>query len=183
MKSKNTAKRLENVWLARNPSKNRCIHDNGDEFIGNEFQNMLLQNKIDLVSYKFKEESIPMKIEENSSDRSRWYPYNIKWGQSKIENYKKAEQLMVNALATCLHSDCFAVNHMIQTSSGASLFWINVFLDIKFISDLILIRNRREQLIDQNLVFHNQRQYDFHNKVGKEVIRFNKSEIQGTWTI
>ena len=78
MKSKNTAKRLENVWLARNPSKNRCIHDNGDEFIGNEFQNMLLQNKIDLVSYKFKEESIPMKIEENSSDRSRWYPYNIK---------------------------------------------------------------------------------------------------------
>eukprot|EP00957_Ditylum_brightwellii_P134508 10254432-Ditylum_brightwellii.AAC.1 len=32
---------FENVWLARYPRPGKCIHDNGGEFIGAAFQEML----------------------------------------------------------------------------------------------------------------------------------------------
>lgn len=35
------AEQFENVWLSRYPRPNRCIHDNGGEFVGWEFQELL----------------------------------------------------------------------------------------------------------------------------------------------
>jgi len=39
--SQHISEQFANVWLARYPSPNRCIHDNGGEFIGHEFQTLL----------------------------------------------------------------------------------------------------------------------------------------------
>ena len=39
--SQHVANQFENCWLARYPRPNRCIHDNGGEFIGWQFQELL----------------------------------------------------------------------------------------------------------------------------------------------
>ena len=39
--SKHVTEQFENVWLARYPRPNKCVHDNGGEFIGFEFQQAL----------------------------------------------------------------------------------------------------------------------------------------------
>ena len=44
--SAHIADQFTNVWLSRYPSPNRCIHDNGGEFLGNEFCDLLDQNFI-----------------------------------------------------------------------------------------------------------------------------------------
>ena len=44
--SQHISDQFSNTWLARYPSPNRCIFDNGGEFIGHEFQTLLNQNGI-----------------------------------------------------------------------------------------------------------------------------------------
>ena len=39
--SKHVAQRYAQVWLSINPWPARCIHDNGGEFVGPEFQFLL----------------------------------------------------------------------------------------------------------------------------------------------
>ena len=39
--SSHIAEQFANCWLSRYPRANRCIHDNGGEFIGHEFQRLL----------------------------------------------------------------------------------------------------------------------------------------------
>ena len=40
------AQLFENCWVSRYPRPNSCIHDNGGEFIGEEFQHKLQQHGI-----------------------------------------------------------------------------------------------------------------------------------------
>ena len=40
------ANKFENVWLARYPKPTKCIHDNGGEFIGADFQLKLEQHGV-----------------------------------------------------------------------------------------------------------------------------------------
>jgi len=41
--------KFQNTWLARYPRPTKCIHDNGGEFVGPEFQQMLQINGIQSV--------------------------------------------------------------------------------------------------------------------------------------
>ena len=45
--SANIAQLLSNMWLARYPWPSRCIHNNGGEIIGHEFQHLLMQSGIE----------------------------------------------------------------------------------------------------------------------------------------
>ena len=40
------AQASENNWLSQYPAPSKCIHDNGNEFLGPAFSNMLRKNKI-----------------------------------------------------------------------------------------------------------------------------------------
>ena len=47
--SRHVAMHFENTWLSRYPWPLRCVHDQGKEFIGFEFLNMLRRNNIQSV--------------------------------------------------------------------------------------------------------------------------------------
>ena len=47
--SKTVAEAFEDNWLSRYPIPNRCLHDNGNEFLGFEFSSMLMKNNIKSV--------------------------------------------------------------------------------------------------------------------------------------
>ena len=48
-KSKTVAQAFEDNWLSRYPRPRFCVHDNGNEFLGPEFQQMLAKNNITSV--------------------------------------------------------------------------------------------------------------------------------------
>ena len=45
-KSRTVSQAFEDNWLSRYPRPRKCIHDNGNEFLGPEFQQMLSKNNI-----------------------------------------------------------------------------------------------------------------------------------------
>ena len=89
---------------------------------------------------------------------------------TKIETGAQAGQVMDNALATCQHALRCAVNHTMQTSPGNLVFRRDMFIDVPVHADLIAIRDRRQELIDKNIMRHNRKRYDYHFKVGEEVM-------------
>jgi len=162
--SQHISEQFANVWLARYPSPNRCIHDNGGEFIGHEFQTLLTQNTIIDVPTTVKNpqsNALCERMHQTISNILR-----IIMRTTTITQYQQAEQVMDNALATCMHATRCAVNHTMRTSPGALVFRRDMFIDVPILSGLLTIRNRRQQLIDQNLMRHNRKRYDYHYRVG-----------------
>jgi transposase InsO family protein len=49
-----TAKILDQTWFFRYPRPKRCISDNGNEFLGKEFQELLLSYGVKSVATTFK---------------------------------------------------------------------------------------------------------------------------------
>ena len=45
-----------------------------------------------------------------------------------------------------------------------------MFIDVPIIADLIVIRNRRQQLNDNNLLRHNRKRYDHHYRLGDMIM-------------
>ena len=69
-----------------------------------------------------------------------------------------------------MHATRCAVNNIMKTSLGVLTYRRNMFVDVPIISDLIAIRNNRQQLIDTNLIRHNQIRYDYHYRLGQRVM-------------
>ena len=67
------------------------------------------------------------------------------------------------------HALC-AVNHTLQNSPGEIAFRRDMFVDVLIIADLQAIQNRRQLLIDQNLIRMNRKRHDYHFRVGDRIM-------------
>lgn len=55
-----------------------------------------------------------------------------------------------NALATVVHASRCSVNHTMKTFPGAMIFSRDMMINVPFISDLIAIGNKKQQLVNEN---------------------------------
>jgi hypothetical protein len=55
-------------------------------------------------------------------------------------------------------------------SSGAIVFHCDMFMDLPFVADLLLLRNKRQALIDYNLRRENSKRRNFDYEPGMEVL-------------
>lgn len=85
-------------------------------------------------------------------------------------NKQEAEQIMDNALASCMHATRCAVNHTMQTAPGAITFGRDMMMDEPVIVNLEAIRNRRQQLIDQNLIRTNKGRINHNYQIGGQIM-------------
>ena len=81
-----------------------------------------------------------------------------------------ANQIVDNALATCVHSSRCAVNHTMQTSPGSLVFNRDMIMNIPLIANLYSIQERRQQLIDENLRRTNARRIQHNYNIGDKVM-------------
>ena len=166
--SQHISDQFQNCWLARYPSPNRCVHDNGGEFLGHEFQQLLAQAGITSVPTTVKNpqaNAICERLHRTMGDVLR-----VILRTDTPDNELEAEQIVDNALATCMHVTRCSINHQMRTSPGALVFNRDMFLDIPLLANLEAIRNRRQQLIDQNLIRLNRIRIDYNYTIGDQVM-------------
>ena len=163
---------FETNWLARYPRPLRCIHDQGPEFVGHEFQSLLT----------------------NAGVRSRPTTARNPQGNSIIESIHKtvgqvlrtllltenphsvaeANRLIDRALATAMHATRCASTQALQgLSPGAVTFRRDMHLDIPIIADVLTLRDQRQRIIDQRLLQANARRISHDYAVGDQVLKQN----------
>ena len=166
--SSHVAEQFQNCWLARYPRPNRCIHDNGGEFMGWQFQELLQQAGIydvPTTTYNPQANSICERMHQTIGNVLRTLIH-----LNPPTNPQQARQIVENALSTTIHAMRCSVSRSLGISPGALVFQRDMFLDLPIIGDLMLIQQKRQILIDENLRRQNQRRRTFDYAVGGRVL-------------
>ena len=131
---------FENCWLSRYPRCNRCVYDNGGEFIGWPFQGLLQRTGIKNVTTTVKNpQSNAICKQVGNILRTVMYT-------NPPTNQMEANQVLNNALATAMHATRCTVNATLQNSAGAIVYNRDMLIDVPLIADLA-----RQTLVDENL--------------------------------
>ena len=139
---------FENEWLSPYPKPDRVIFDQGGEFIGAEFQGMLITNGIKPVPTTAKNPQANVVCE-----RMHRTVGDILWThvpEMKAENLQTANMLIDTALASASYALRATANATFGVSPGALVFQRDMQLNIPIIADYEMIRQRRQARIDYN---------------------------------
>ena len=166
--AEHVSRKFEESWLNRYPRPNRCIHDNGGEFIGWEFQNKLAQCGIEdkpTTSRNPQANAVCERLHQTVANILRTTIVN-----NPPANVEQANAAIDFALSTTMHVTRCAVSRALGISPGALVFRRDMFLDLPIMVDLVRIQQKRQMLIDENLMRQNKKRRDFNYAVGQEVL-------------
>jgi transposase InsO family protein len=153
--------KFEQGWLSRYPRPLRCIHDNGGEFTGEQFQLRLETNGIKDVPTTVKNpqaNAICERMHQTVANSLRSLIYT-----NPPNNMEEANTMVDDCLALAMRAQRTAIHTALRLSPGAFVFQRDMLLDIPLIANMELIRERRQHLINEQLRRHNAKRisYDY----------------------
>ncbi|KAL7525960.1 hypothetical protein ACHAXR_004955, partial [Thalassiosira sp. AJA248-18] len=156
-------------WLSRYPRPMRCVHDQGGEFIGSEFQwllNMFSVKDVSSTSKNPQSNSICERMHQTVGNILRTELYS-----NPPQNMTQARDIIDQALATAMHATRTTIATTLGSTPGALAFSRDMFLNIPLIADWTAIHAHREQFVNENLRRANRkrRQYDY--APGQQVLK------------
>ena len=165
--SAHIAQQFQNCWLSRYPWPFRCVHDNGSEFIGWEFQQLLEQCAIadsPTTSRNPQSNAVCERMHQTVGNVLR----TLLHGENVTA--ATAAAIVDNALATAMHATRAANSRALSGHSPGELaFHRHMFLDIPLQADLDALQQRRQVLVDRNLAKANQRRIRHDYQPGQRV--------------
>ena len=69
-----------------------------------------------------------------------------------------------------MHTMRCAYNHVMKTSPGAAVFNRDMTINVPLVTDIVAITNRRQQMIDKNLIRLNKKRVNHNYAVGERVV-------------
>ena len=140
---------FENIWLAIYPRPNKCIHDQGTEFIGTDFQRVLQRAGILDVPTTARNPQANAVCER--MHQSIGNTLRILFSSNPPDNVTNVAEMIDSAIATALHATRSAIHRTLGITPGGLVFHRDMFLDIPLLNDFQLIQERRQTTIDSNL--------------------------------
>ncbi len=159
--SETISRRCAQCWLSRYPWPQRCVHDPGGEFTGQEFQTLLQNCRIKDVCTSAKNpqaNAVCKRMHQTVGNVLQ----TLLHGEPP-QNIATAKEFVDEALSIAMHAIRVGIHTTLGSSPGNLVFNRDMFLNIPLIADWHAITLRREHLINKNLIRENQkrRQYDY----------------------
>ena len=165
--SKEVAEKFRQSWLCRYPWPIRCIHDNGGEFVGYEFQQLLHQCNIKshhTTSKNPQSNAICERMHQTVGNILRTILH------AKPSNQLNPTSIIDEALLTTVHCLRSTVSRSLnQHSPGEIAFNRHMFLDLPITADLHLLNKHRSAIIRKNLKYINKKRIEFDYQPGQSV--------------
>jgi transposase InsO family protein len=166
--AQSAATAFEVGWLFRYPRPVRVIHDQGTEFMGENFQAILRQWGI---------RNAPIGVRNPQAnaicERMHQVVGNILrtiLHTNPPPNAVAANALIDYALQTAAYAMKATTHRTLGVSPGALVYHRDMIMDLPFVADLLLLRNKRQQLIDYNLRRENYKRRNFDYQPGQWVL-------------
>ena len=169
--SAHVALQFENNWLARYPRPIHLIFDQGGEFMGMHFQQMLARHGITghpTTAKNPQANAVCERMHQVVGNSLR-----VLANMRPPTGINHAEQLVDTALANAMFATRAAYNSSLKTTPGGLAFHRDMILDLPLVADLQLIQSHRQQLIDQRLIAANRKRFSYDYAVGEEVLKLN----------
>ena len=167
--SEEVSSKFQQSWLARYPRPMVCCHDNGGEFTGWEFQQMLFSLGIKDVPTTSRNPAANGIVERMHQTIAGMIKILIR--ENPPRTLKDAKDLVDEALATCSHGIRANVSTATGYSPGALAFHRDMLLDVPLVIDLLAIRDKRQIKVDENLRRVNAKRSSFDYQPGQKVLK------------
>ena len=175
--SRTVAEAFEDNWLSRYPTPGRCLHDNGNEFLGYEFSTMLMKNNIKSVPTSVKNPQANAIVERLHQTISTMIAISLQ------EN----PPTEVDTVSTLIHRKCMAAqfayratkHSVLNFSPGELAFGRNMLFPFSNHIDWKELLTRKQDEIDKGNIKENKGRRNFDYKVGDLVLILNKATFKG----
>ena len=167
--SAHISRQFAQTWLARYPRPAKCIHDNGGEFIGHEFQELLKDNEIKFgctTSKNPQANAVCERMHQTVANVLRTFLHT-----KPARNMQMANKIIDEALAHATYAMRSTVHTTLGSSPGSLVFGRDIFLNIPLVADWHMITKRREQVINANLKRENKRRQRWDYEPGQKILK------------
>ena len=159
---------LENAWLSRYPRPEFIIYDQGSEFLGEGFQRIIERHRIHPHPTSVKAPTANGICERLHQTVSNVLRPLI--SMHPPQNIDEAGLIVDSALQTASFSARAAIHSTMGVTPGAVAFSRDMLLNIPFIADLQLLKDKREQLIHEQLLRSNRSRISHDYRAGDEIL-------------
>jgi hypothetical protein len=149
------------VWLSRYPWPEHCLHNNGGEFVGSEFQFFLRGCRI-------KDALTSSKNAQANAVCERMHQTVGNVLQTLLhseppQDVTRAKAFIEKALSIATHDMRSSIHTTLGSNRNSPVFNRDMFLNIPLIADWHTITQKHEHLINKNLMCENHKQkcYDY----------------------
>ena len=159
---------FETGWLLRYPRPVRLIHDQGTEFMGEDFQALLRQ-------WGIRDTLIGVRNPQANAVCERMHQVvgNILrtiLHTNPPQDETNANAMVDYALQLAIYAMRTTVHRTLGIAPGSLVFHRDMIMDLPFVADLLLLRNKRQELIDYNLRRENYKRRTFDYQPGQWIL-------------
>ena len=165
VKSKEVTTKFVNTWLSRYPKPERAVTDNGPEFVGHEWEFMLMDWGIKKANISSNTPTANAVIE--TVHRTMGQIIRTVFDGAEAKTKVELDALIDKAVAICIRACRCAANTSLQgVAPGALVFGRDMNLNIPIIADIIAILENRQIKTDKRLMHENKKRSHHEYVVG-----------------
>ena len=155
--------------MARYPWPKCCVHNNGGEFTGWEFQQLLAKTGVqDVPTTSCNPTANPVYEDMHQTVGN---VLRTTLHGNPPENLTRANELIYKVLSTAMHSMQSSVHTTLGSSPGLLVFNRDMYLNIPLVADWHAITTKREHVINSNLMRKNKKRRRFDYQINKKVLK------------
>ena len=147
--------KFKNEWLSWYPRPQACIYDQGNEFLGYQFQQHLqcynIHSKVSTVK-NLQSNAVAEHLHQTVTNILRSTLY-----ANPPDNQLEAELLIDTALKKATYAMCATVHTTLKATPGSLVYQRDMILNIPVVADLLDIVAWRQQLIDERTMAKNRK--------------------------
>ena len=158
-----------NIKSLYNPLPQHCIYDQGGEFIGWPFQQVLLRHNIaghPTTAKNLQANSVCERMHQSIGNALR-----VLTTLQPPQGIVGANQVLDTAIPNTVFASRALLHSTLKTTPGGLTFHRDMIMDITLIADLQTIQEHRQQLIDNRLIAANRKRFAYDYVIGDEVLK------------
>jgi hypothetical protein len=145
------ARKYAQIWLSRYPWPERCVHNIGGEFVGDQSSNFFSKN----AGLKMPQHQVKIhKPMQSANGCIKNILQTLLHGEPQ-QDMTKAKDFIDEALSIGTHAMQTGIHTTLGSSPGNLVFNRDMFLNILLIADWHAITRKHEHLINENLMHEN----------------------------
>ena len=176
-KSKIVANAFEDGKLSRYPRPRKCIHDNGNEFLGPEFMEMLAKNNIQSVPTTIKNPQSNAVVERLHQTLKTTIAISLR--ENPPNSFEEVSSLIHRKCASAQFAIRATIHSHNKMSPGEMAFGRHMLYPFSKQIDWQQIMNRKQKIIDVANIKENAKRKYFDYKVGDLILILNKQGNRG----
>lgn len=180
--SAHVANKFNELWLSRYPRPEVCTHDQGGEFIGPEFQQLLHDAGIASAPSTARNPQSNAVVERLHLTMGN--AFRAQLSNETPRTLTEAEDKMSKILQDTLHSIRTNISEATGFAPGALAFGRDMIFNQPITFDMGAINNRRQKRVDKDNKRLNAKRYNYDYQVGGQVMKkvFDPTKLEHRWT-